>query len=281
MVFVICIAVDAEGVAYGDACTGDGSNAGDCTETTNIVCDTTCKCTTDSFRKGGTECATRIAYGDACTGGGSGDCTEKTNIVCDTTCKCSPSTFRKTTATECAAQIGFEQCCEATQTASDQCSVPETECKDDAGTKKCMCKATYYSDGRACQTRIKPNIACTAAGQCVTHATCDTTDTDTCVCDAGYTPSPTISPSMYMMKRYVIKLLVTRDLITDMTENLSAFKPQLQVEEVDIPMAVVTRPRALLLSRLIYCDQPSTVLHSRGNQKGQGGKEEQQRERQN
>lgn len=43
---------------------------------------------------------------------------------------------------------------------------------------------------------IYPNIACTAAGQCVIHATCDTTDTDTCVCDAGYTQSPIISPTM-------------------------------------------------------------------------------------
>lgn len=44
------------GVLYGEACTGGG--VGDCTETVNIVCDTTCKCTTDSFRKGDTECAT-------------------------------------------------------------------------------------------------------------------------------------------------------------------------------------------------------------------------------
>lgn len=55
---------------------------------------------------------------------------------------------------------------------------------------------------------IKPNIACTAAGQCVAHATCDTTDTDTCVCDASYTSSPIISPTMCKLKSQCSKLAI-------------------------------------------------------------------------
>lgn len=43
------------GVDYGAACTGSGT--GDCTDKTNTMCDTTCKCTAGFFRKGGKECA--------------------------------------------------------------------------------------------------------------------------------------------------------------------------------------------------------------------------------
>ncbi|CAG2237438.1 unnamed protein product [Mytilus edulis] len=146
----------------------------------NICTATKCACSADSYRKGGTECATRIAlnvtctdsahcivnaecrddgagnrcyckdshnpdgntcvtkvaYGDACTGSGVGNCAETTHIVCDTTCKCDTGFFRKTTAAECSARVGFEIGCDAAQIASDQCSVDETECKEDAGTDK-------------------------------------------------------------------------------------------------------------------------------------------------
>lgn len=44
------------GTAFGSSCSGTGT--GDCTEKKNIVCDTNCKCTTDSFRNNTSECAT-------------------------------------------------------------------------------------------------------------------------------------------------------------------------------------------------------------------------------
>lgn len=46
--------------------------------------------------------------------------------------------------------VGFEIGCDAAQIASDQCSVDETECKEDAGTDKCLCKDIYYSDESTC-----------------------------------------------------------------------------------------------------------------------------------
>lgn len=42
------------GAAYNEDC----SDASDCTETTNVICDTTCKCATNSYRKSNAaECA--------------------------------------------------------------------------------------------------------------------------------------------------------------------------------------------------------------------------------
>lgn len=43
---------------------------------------------------------------------------------------------------------------------------------------------------------ITPDVACAATGQCVTNAECDTTDTNTCVCNADYTATPTATPTM-------------------------------------------------------------------------------------
>lgn len=41
-----------------------------------------------------------------------------------------------------------------------------------------------------------PDVACVATGQCVTNAECDTSGTSTCVCNAGYTATPTAAPIM-------------------------------------------------------------------------------------
>lgn len=46
----ICFA----GVAFNGTCANDG----ECTEANNVCTATKCACSTDSFRKGGTECAT-------------------------------------------------------------------------------------------------------------------------------------------------------------------------------------------------------------------------------
>ncbi|XP_076073653.1 uncharacterized protein LOC143045195 [Mytilus galloprovincialis] len=199
MVFVIYSAVGVEGVAFGGNCAGDGTDSGDCTETVNIVCDTTCKCTADSFRKGGSECATKIVLNAACTDGQPADQCADTLAECRDQsgfkCLCQTSNFENNVGV-CAAQVAaLDDPCDSMDPALDQCAVADAECRVD-GTAKCLCKATHYVDGAACTIRIKPNITCTAAGQCVIHATCDTTDTNTCVCDIGYTPSPTIDPTM-------------------------------------------------------------------------------------
>ncbi|CAC5385278.1 unnamed protein product [Mytilus coruscus] len=131
-----------------------------------------------------------VAYGEACTS--TGDCTETTNIVCDTICKCSPGTFRKTTAAECATKVAaLDDTCDATDSASDQCAVADAECRID-GTAKCLCKATHYVDAAACTLRKNPDATC-GGDECVLHASCVATK---CVCDAGYTPSPTTTPTM-------------------------------------------------------------------------------------
>ncbi|CAC5391646.1 unnamed protein product [Mytilus coruscus] len=101
------------------------------------------------------------------------------NTTCMRNCKCKDAFYADTT---CKPQVSaLNNACDSTDPASDQCAVAAAECRIE-GTAKCLCKATHYVNSAACTIRIKPNIACTAAGQCVTHATCDTTDTNTCVC---------------------------------------------------------------------------------------------------
>ncbi|XP_063446871.1 protein draper-like [Mytilus trossulus] len=129
-----------------------------------------------------------VDYGAACTGSGTGDCTDKTNTMCETTCKCTAGSFRKG-GTECATRLALKATCVITETSPDQC-VADTECKDDGnGAKKCLCKASHYESSSACKPRIVPGVSC-AAGQCVTHATCNTTS-NKCKCDASFTATPT------------------------------------------------------------------------------------------
>ena len=59
-----------------------------------------------------------------------------------------------------------------------------------------------------------PKVTCTS-GECVTHASCDS-GTNKCVCDAGYDPSPTISPTMCKFK-LGCNTLVTLDPTTSMS----------------------------------------------------------------
>ncbi|XP_076073648.1 uncharacterized protein LOC143045193 isoform X2 [Mytilus galloprovincialis] len=86
LVFVIYIAVNVEGAVFDATCTGSG--VGDCSEANNICVAGTskCACATTSFRKGGTECATRIVPGATCA---AKQCV--THASCNTTstkCKC-------------------------------------------------------------------------------------------------------------------------------------------------------------------------------------------------
>ncbi|CAC5397766.1 unnamed protein product [Mytilus coruscus] len=140
MVFVIYMAVGVEGAAYGEACTGAG--AGDCSEANN-VCDTTCKCATNFFRKTSpAECAAQVAALDG---------------VCDTAQTASDQCA--VADSECRTDSGSDKClCKATHytdgaactirknpdiacSATGEC-VTNAEC-DVGGTDKCECNAGY------------------------------------------------------------------------------------------------------------------------------------------
>ncbi|XP_071132927.1 uncharacterized protein [Mytilus edulis] len=132
----------------------------------------------------------------------SGAACADTHNICDTgktnLCICDTDFFWKTTAAECATQVALNKDCDVAQTASDQCSIANSECRDDSGTDKCLCETTHYANGGACVLRKSPKVSC-ASGECVTHASCDS-GTSICVCDAGYDPSLTISPTMCKFK---------------------------------------------------------------------------------
>ncbi|VDI26942.1 Hypothetical predicted protein, partial [Mytilus galloprovincialis] len=94
--------------------------------------------------------------------------------------------------------IAFELTCDNTVTATDQCAAANQECSLESGaTYKCLCTSDYYPHGSSfCVVKKVPDEACAATGQCVTYAECDTADTQTCVCNAGYTATPTATPTM-------------------------------------------------------------------------------------
>ncbi|CAG2196012.1 unnamed protein product [Mytilus edulis] len=191
---------------------------------------------------------------------------DNSNAACDATaskCQCKSAHFVSKKTGACKLVVpALDGAYEASDSASEQCAVDNSECRN-VGTDKCLCKATHYvkeplvqsnaeiaagfkclcktnnfeNKDVTCAARIKPNIACTAAGQCVTHATCDTTDTDKCVCDASYTPSPIIIPTMCKLK-----------------SKCKSYSHNKQVEEVNIHLrskAVEARTSAPLLARII------------------------------
>ncbi|CAG2228686.1 unnamed protein product [Mytilus edulis] len=190
-------------IALNAACT-DGHPVDQCKDTLAECRDESgfkCLCKTNNFENKDVTCAAQVGLDGTCDTTDSA--TDQCSVV-DTECrddgtesKCLCKTTHYSDGSACVIKFaGIDTTCNSAVSTRDQCSAADTECRDDGAGLKCLCKATHYSDGSACQTRIKPNIACTAAGQCVTHATCDTTDTDTCVCDASYTPSPIINPTM-------------------------------------------------------------------------------------
>ncbi|XP_071129991.1 cell death abnormality protein 1-like [Mytilus edulis] len=245
MMFTVYIAVSVEGGAYGASCTGNGT--GDCTEKNNTVCNGTCKCTANSFRKSTPGCARKIALKQNCTAGQPADQCEDSNAACDGTalkCQCKSTHFVSKTGPACKPKIALKQICTAGQPAdqcedsnaacngtalkcqcksthfvsktgacklvttalkgacdtsdsfSHQCAVANAECRNE-GTDKCLCKATHYVKGAACEIRKKPDEEGCAADECVTHATCNTKSNPTkCQCDTGYTATPTTTPTM-------------------------------------------------------------------------------------
>ncbi|XP_071132918.1 uncharacterized protein DDB_G0272530-like [Mytilus edulis] len=190
MVLVIYIAAGVEGVAYGGKCSVDG----DCAEANN-VCKTNCTCSPTSFKTDGTnKCAKKIALAETCTASPAGQCAA-TNAECHAThskCECTSSYFANKNGA-CASKVALDATCFATETTTDQCSVDDTECRNDGTGSKCLCKTSHYKDGTGCVIRIVPGATC-AANQCITHASCNTTSK--CQCKAGYTATPTIKPTM-------------------------------------------------------------------------------------
>ncbi|XP_063446876.1 variant-specific surface protein VSP4A1-like [Mytilus trossulus] len=197
MVFAVYIAVSVEGVAFGGNCSGSGT--GDCTEKNNTVCNGTCKCATNSFRKSTSECAKKIALNQTCTTGQSaGQCADS-NAACVGTalkCQCKSTHFVSKTGACKLVVTALDAACDASDSFSHQCAVVNSECRKD-GTDKCLCKATHYAKGATCEIRKKPDEGGCAAHECVTHATCNTKSNPTkCQCDTGYTAIPTTTPTM-------------------------------------------------------------------------------------
>ncbi|XP_076073645.1 uncharacterized protein LOC143045191 [Mytilus galloprovincialis] len=119
-------------------------------------------------------------FNETCTA--NGDCAEKNAAICDSgtkKCICSDNFFRKTAATECAAQVTLKATCSATETTPDQCSIANSECRDDSGTDKCLCETTHHETGGACVLNKDYGDQCTGSevGNCkkATHIICDTT----------------------------------------------------------------------------------------------------------
>ncbi|CAC5397761.1 unnamed protein product [Mytilus coruscus] len=218
MVFVIYIAVDVEGAIYGETCSVNS----DCTESNAVNCDTTsgnCICEDTFFRKTTpAACASRVALNGVCelAQTSTEQCAIDNSECIDVsgTVRCICSTTHYETGGACELRIALDTDC----TSSDQC-VADTDCRDNgAGTDQCQCTiATHYKSGSSCIARIKPNIDCTAVGQCVTNAECDTADTGTCLCNAGYTATPTTTPTMCsgvvkfasLSYMYVVPILVS------------------------------------------------------------------------
>ncbi|XP_063446875.1 delta and Notch-like epidermal growth factor-related receptor [Mytilus trossulus] len=197
MVIVIYIAAGVEGVdiVYGGKCATNG----DCTEANNVCAATKCACSPTSYKTDGTnKCVQKIDLGGSCTATPTGQCADP-NAECDgkaLTCVCNDNYFENKESV-CASQVTtIDHNCDSTETSEDQCSVADTECRNDGAGSKCLCKTSHFKDGTTCTIRKKPEETCTA-DQCVIHATCNTTSNlNKCKCNAGYTATPTTTPTM-------------------------------------------------------------------------------------
>ncbi|CAC5385273.1 unnamed protein product [Mytilus coruscus] len=274
-VFFIYIAAGVEGAVYGGNCTGNG----DCTEANNVCTSTKCACSPTSYKKDSTtKCVTKIALAGTCTTSPTGQCAA-TNAECHAThlkCECMSSYFANKNGA-CASQVtALDRTCDGKDSATDQCSVANTECTVDGAGSKCLCKTTHYKKGGACEIRKKPDEEGCAASQCVTHATCNTKSSPTkCECDAGYTATPTATPTMYMMER-----------CDQATGNKGFDYPHARLSKC-IP-ATVNKLKMLIsmgdhtkgtsdgpamydLEIYYIVMNPSTLLHRRGQPEGQRG----------
>ncbi|XP_076073659.1 uncharacterized protein LOC143045198 isoform X2 [Mytilus galloprovincialis] len=186
----------------------------------NAVCDATkhtCGCKSTHFVNTTGACQLQIALAGACTASPAGQCADP-QAECNATkhtCGCKSTHFVNKTGA-CHQKVAFNATCVVAEPAKDQC-VANTECKNAGvtGTYQCLCKATHYESAGSCEPRKSPKVNC-ASGECVSHASCDS-GTNKCVCDAGYDPSPTISPTMCngvvkvftLSYMYVVPILVS------------------------------------------------------------------------
>ncbi|XP_071132961.1 protein draper-like [Mytilus edulis] len=128
--------------------------------------------------------------------------------------KCLCKATHYSDGTDCQTIKTYNQACSNTVTDTKQCGEANQECLLESGTSnyKCQCSAAYYDNGSGCTARITPGNSC-SANQCVEHATCDTN----CICEAGYTASPTTNPTMCsgvvkfasLSYMYVVPILVS------------------------------------------------------------------------
>ncbi|CAG2237439.1 FBN1 [Mytilus edulis] len=174
MVFVICIVVCVEGVNFDADCS---TNA--CTEDNTI-------------------CNPEIALTETCTTPNPPDQCADTNAECvgdPLTCECKTAHFVNKDGA-CDPNVGLAGTCDSTDSATDQCSVADTTCRNDGAGDKCLCIDTHFSDGTGCQTKVAGlNTTCdgavSATDQCSTAGTeCkdDGTGTDRCLCKPTYYP---------------------------------------------------------------------------------------------
>ncbi|CAG2228685.1 unnamed protein product [Mytilus edulis] len=106
------------------------------------------------------------AYGEDCS---SATC-DDTNNICDT-------------------EVALNKDCEVAQTASDQCSIANSECTDDCtGTDKCLCKANHYENGGACVLRIAAlEDSCVASDPAPDECAVDNAECRTAKCQCKVT----------------------------------------------------------------------------------------------
>ncbi|CAG2237442.1 unnamed protein product [Mytilus edulis] len=123
-----------------DDATCSGSGAGDCSEANNICVAGTskCACATTSFRKGGTECATRIVLKATCVVAE----TDPDQCVVGAECKddgkgakkCLCKTTHYESSANCVPRIVPGATCAAKQCVTHaSCNTTSTKCKCDAG----------------------------------------------------------------------------------------------------------------------------------------------------
>ncbi|CAG2196011.1 unnamed protein product [Mytilus edulis] len=196
MVFAIYIAVGVEGAAaYNTTCTGPEPKIVQVQITYVTLKHSNVHVIPIYSEKWYSMCY-KNCFKKSCTAGQPTDQCVDTNAECNATsltCGCK-STHIVNKDGACNPKGTLNTICGVAETAQYQCEA-NTECQDDGnGTKTCLCKTSHYESSGACTLRKSPQATC-ASNECVVHSTCDS-GTRTCVCDAGYNPSPTISPTM-------------------------------------------------------------------------------------
>nr|UTK45839.1 EB module domain-containing protein [Crepidula fornicata] len=106
------------------------------------------------------------------------DCVDNADCTSDKKCACKDKYMVNDDNSACKLKIG--EVCNV-----GDCGV-NSECKDDAGTKKCACKADFVDENGRCGMAAEGS--CSINSDCVTNAECTGTGNDKkCSCKADYT----------------------------------------------------------------------------------------------